>query len=281
MNEIAMSRGIADNILLNKQTIKLIPIIDSQKEKHIEVVGNELRTIKKYPVTYDFLVNVIDKIKDRVARCIKDVSSDYFELNILESVFIDYLIPCGNHTLRQSLARQLVTEMTSGFVVIKGKNYIGRQAPFRIMGTKLYQDGKKIFQIHLLKQVFASLVEGNCFKTGGEGYIRIPKQLYPITTQTDKGKLQSHNPVYKLNILGIMRNTHKKQKSIEVDRDEFLKTVVPEFYKDGYLTENMLSFHSSLQQAAKKVSETLPEHKLVENFYIGKKGQKSTIYFKK
>jgi hypothetical protein len=64
-----------------------------------------------------------------------------------------------------------------------------------------------------------------------------------------------------------------------MDRDEFLKTVFPEYYRNGYLTEKISSLHSSLLPATKRVSEILPKHKLVENFYIGRKGGKSTIYF--
>jgi hypothetical protein len=33
-----------------------------------------------------------------------------------------------------------------------------------------------------------------------------------------------------------MKNTHKKG-SVEVDRDEFLRTIVLEYYEDGYLKD--------------------------------------------
>lgn len=279
MDKITLSLTAVENILMNKHSIKLLPIIDSQNEKHIELIGNELRTIKRYPVGYDFLVNVIDKIKDKVARSINDISSDYYELNVLDETFTNYLKPCGNHAQRQSLARQLVTDMTSGFVYIKGKGYIGYQAPFRIMGRKIYSDGKRIYQVHLLKQVFDSLIKGECYKNGGDGYIEIPSMLFPIITRANKGILQSYNPIYKLNIFGIKKNTHKK-KNIEVNRNEFLKTVLPEYYKNGYLTKDIYSIRESLSQAAKEVSKSLPNHhNLVKNFYLGHREGNSTIYF--
>jgi uncharacterized membrane protein len=124
-----------------------MPIIDSKNKKHVNLMINELRMLKKYPVAYDFLANVIDKTKDNIGHYIKDVGRDYYELNLSQNIFDEYIADCGDHNIRKSIEKQLKAEMTSGFVLIKGKDFVRYQAPFRIMGAKKQSNGKIIYQI--------------------------------------------------------------------------------------------------------------------------------------
>jgi hypothetical protein len=283
---VCMPRGIVNNILLNKHKIKIMPSIDSSNPEHVEeIIGNELRTLKKYPLGYDFIVNVISKVKSKAASTgksigeyYKEVSEDYYEVNVEEETFTDYFSESGDHTIRQSLKRQVITDLNSGFVFIRSKDYIARQAPFRIMGVKRIDNKTKVFQIFLLKQLFESLITGDSFKTGGEGYIEIPAKLFPILTKANKQGLQSYNPAYKLQVFGLMKNTNKKT-TIKVNRGEFLETIAPEYYKKGYLDVSESFIHSNLISMLKETEACLPESFIVRNFYIGEGSQESTIHF--
>jgi hypothetical protein len=78
----------------------------------------------------------------------------------------------------------------------------------------------------LHKGIYKRLIEETCFKNGGEGYIRIPQFLFHICTRYEKDELQSYNPAYKLQILGLSRNSGKKG-LIKIKQEEFLKYVTP------------------------------------------------------
>ena len=283
MTTISVSRRIISNILTTKHDIKIMPFIDSTKEKHIDdLMGNELRVLNKYPVGYDFFANVIDKNKHRLTEIVKDITSDYLELSVKESTINEYTSDCGNHSIRQNLKRRLMIETGFGFVLIKkGKNYADLQAPFRLMKMRVFENGERIYKFHLLKQIFGSLITQECYKKNKEGYITIPSQLYPIITQSYKGILQSYNSIYRLEILGITRKTHGNQTSVEMDRDELLRKVLPEYYKNGCLEKSQLALTSALKIAIEGVKNLLPRHKLVSDLQIWKKGGKSRIYFSK
>ena len=283
MTTINLSHRIVTNILTTKHDIKIMPFIDSTKEKHIDdLMGNELRVLNKYPVGYDFFANVIDKNKHRLTKIFKDLKGDYVELNVKEKTINEYLSDCGNHSIRQNLKRRLMIETGFGFVLIKkGENYMDLQAPFRLIKRRIFEDGEQIYTFYLLKSIFGNLINENYYKKNNEGYITIPSQLYPIITQSYKGILQSYNSIYRLEILGITRKTHKNQTSVEMDRDELLRKVLPEYYKNGYLEKSQLALTSALKIAIEGVKNLLPRHKLVSDLQIGKKGGKSRIYFSK
>ncbi|GMO68190.1 MAG: hypothetical protein Nk1A_6840 [Endomicrobiia bacterium] len=279
---IPVSHKVADNILINKHDIRMMPLIDSLKEKHIKLIDNEWRALKRYPVTYDFFANIIDRNKDIITEIIEDVSRDYYELSVSEGAFERYLGYCENHTKKQSLKRQLMADVSFGFVLIKSKNLtnIEYKAPFRLMKIVISQDGGKIYKFYLLKQIFSGLITGECYKNGGEGFIRIPGYLYPITTQAYKGILKSHNPIYKTNILGITKKTHKGQRYSEMDREEFLKEIFPEYYRDGKLKVSQPALQGSLWTAIQGVSNLLPTHELVNNLEMGKNGGIVRLHYK-
>jgi hypothetical protein len=131
------------------------------------------------------------------------------------------------------------------------------------------------------KAVFQSLVTGECVKNGGDGFIEIPALFYPLLTDTSKGDLQSHNPIYKLNLYGIMKNTHKSYQ-IAVKRDELLQTIAPEYIdKEGYLKISGAKLHDSLITSAQEATTKIPVGLLVKNFYIGNSDGLSLLYFRK
>jgi hypothetical protein len=281
-----MSRTIADNTLLNKRVIKALPIVDSTNPKCIEeIAGNQLRVLKLYAPAFDFIVNIINKVfaTGDAGRYIKDMGQDYYSVNVGESAWKKYFSYCGDHNIRRNLQREVVKNLQTGWVLLHGTDkkgsYIEKRAPFRIMALKHYKDGTTTIQIVFSKAVFGSLVEGNCFETGGDGYIEIPANFYPFLTDTDKGNLQSYNPIYKLNIHAIMKNTHKKKK-IEVLRKELLQTIVPEYIdKDGNLKISAVTIYDSLIKSVKESNQKIPSGMIVNEFYIGH-GENSIIHFR-
>jgi hypothetical protein len=294
---IPVSRTVSDSILTNKHDIKeqyqidSIPIVDSKNLKYIEeIAGNQLRVLKDYPVGNDFCLNMIDRAKKVEKKSgqvtIVDYSDDYYKVNVSEKVFANYFAKCGNNDIRHNLLVQLRKDLSTGIVKIYGEDnkgrYIVTKAPFKINEIKRhFADNSVCIQILLLKDIYGSLINDNSLKNGGEGYVRIPSHLFPLCTQTEKGSLQSFNPIYKLQIFGLTKNTHKRDK-IETPHEEFLRYIVPEYIdRDGYLKKMTIrDFNNSLTSQAKTLVEKSPRELLVKSFFLGRHGGNSTLYFR-
>jgi hypothetical protein len=296
-----ISRIAAENALLNKHGIKRyigegkpirgLPLVDSKNPATIEkTIGTQLRVLKDYSPGFDFTANIIAAAHStgNPGEYIKDVDENYYKIRVSEKQWKQYFQNCGDHTIRQSLARQVFKDFQTGFVILPiydkvlGKG-IEKRAPFRIMAEQYYSDGTNLTlyrELFFSKAVFGSLVTGDCAKKGGDGFVEIPANLYPILTGTDKGKLASYNPVYKLNIHALMKNTHKKD-HIEVQRQELLETIAPEYLdNNGYLRITAADLHDSLVKSTQESLSKIPSGLLVKNLFIGKHGGKSTIYFR-
>lgn len=298
---IPISRTIAENILINKHIIKALPIIDSINEKHIEeIAGNELRALKRYPVAYDLIVNLIHKAHKAgaVHSWLKD-SNDYYVGTIRESTWQDYFKGCGSFDVRQSLARQVLHDLQSGFILIHGRDkkkgeFIEYRRPFFITAFRQYKNGEKERDLYFSKAVFQSLVTGECFKNGGDGFIEIPAGLYPKATHSElsyqiehEGEIKtvnlgSHNPIYKINVYGLMKNTHKKDRII-IKRDDFIENVIPEYAKKDkifdtyYLKKAEWEIHGALIKSIQQINKECINDRIVKNFYIGR--DDVTLYF--
>jgi hypothetical protein len=272
--------------MLNKHDIiQALPIVNSSNPKHIEeVTGSSLRVLRKYPVGFDFAINMINNAKKsgKIGSYIEDLSKEYYKIEVHKKSLNRYLASCGEHTIRQSLHRQIITDLSFGYVKIlsKGKNFIDYKAPFRIMGFRIFKNSETIiYKIHLLKDIFESLVLGKCYNNGGEGFITIPGELYPTITKTDKGDLQSYNPAYKLIVFGVGKNTNRKS-SIQIDKKELLKTTMPEYYRNGTLDKiTIAAFQSSMRGILKHIRKIFPKKGLPSSCYIGRYNEKSKLYF--
>jgi len=287
---IQISRNIAQNILINKHIIKALPIIDSTNDRHIEnIAGNELRILKRYAVAYDLIANLISQAHKTgtITNYIKDAGKDYFSMTVRKNTWQNYFNDCGNHTIRQSLALQVMKDLQSGFIYIHGKDrtrgdYIEYRRPFFITAIRQFQNGELDRDLYFSKIVFQSLVTGECFKNGGDGFIEIPPCLYPRLTNTKTGELQSHNPIYKINLYGLLKNTHKK-KNITVNKNDFIENVIPEYASkikngEGYkLKMPEYSIHNSLIGSINKSKNVCQNERIISNFYIGK--DDVTLYF--
>jgi len=284
MNIISISRVIAQNILINKHAIKALPIIDSRNERHIEeIAGNELKALKRYPVTYDLIVNIINAMHKtgQIEKYIQPAGRDYYSMTISEKTWRKYFYNCGNNSIRQSLARQVLHELQTGFIILCGKDkkrghYIESRKPFMITAIRQYENGEKERDLHFSKLIFQSLVTGSCFKNGGEGFIEIPAELYPRLTNVNTGEIQSFNPIYKINIYGLLKNTHSR-KSITVNKESFIENIIPEYASrikgssEFKLKMSEAAIHKSLITSIKKSNEVFQNERVISNFYIGNK----------
>ena len=293
-----ISRTVGENILLSKHDIKKyiaegklikgFPVVDSNNPKHIEnILGNELRVLKYYAPSFDFIANIISAAHRTgcIGKYIKDVDENYYKINVSEILWTSYFDQCGDFTIRQSIKRQVLKDLQTGFVLLPAYHNIhGRgmekRAPFRIMAEQYYSDGTRYRELFFSKAVFGSLVTGECYKNGKDGYINIPSNFYPAITGTDKGILQSYNPIYKLHIKGIMKNTHNNP-SVLIPRDELLEAIVPEYLDDHkYLKISLYTLHENLVKNIKEALKKIPEGLMVKNLYFGNSGGDSTLYFR-
>jgi hypothetical protein len=150
------------------------------------------------------------------------------------------------------------------------------------MERRVFENGTAIREILFSKVVFESLVTEDCAKKGGDGYIEVPSNFFPLLTSTDKGDLNSFSPIYKLNVFGLFKNTHKGQ-MIAVKREELIRTIAPEYIdNEGHLkTVTAAQLHDSLIKSAQDALTTIPDALLVSNFYLGDERGLSKVYFRK
>jgi hypothetical protein len=283
---IQISRTIVENMLINKHVVQALPIVDSNNTQLIEeIVGNQLRVIKRYPAAYDFIANVIWQIKNtgNPSSYIKDYDEDYYRINISKTTWDLYFNNCKDFIKRQSLQRQILSNFANGYVVLKGSDaikgrYIENRRPFIISATRYYEDGSQYKEMFISKAVFSSLVTGECFKNGNEGYVSIPHHFFPRLNQIDRKDMkaiESPNPAYKMNIYGLLRNTYRK-KHIKVNRAEFLENVIPEYIskvkeKIYYLNKSKVDIHADIKTALTQAEDALFGEFMVYNFFIGNK----------
>jgi hypothetical protein len=294
---IVFSSTVADNILMNKHDIKeqcrqidSIPIVDSKNPKYIEeIAGNQLRVLKDYPAGHDFCLNIIDRAKrfEQKERkiALTDYSEDYYKVSISGKVFSEYFAECGNNDIRHNLSVQLRKDFTNGIVKISGEDkkgkYIAEKAPFKINEVKQYVDDNSTYvQLLLLKDVYGSLIDGRCLKNGGEGFSKMPANMFPLCTQTNKRNFQSFNPIYRLQVYGLSKNTHKCE-VIKQPRKDLLRSIVPEYTdENGWLMKiTIKELNESLKSQATSLIQNIQGELLVKSFYLGQYGRDSVIYF--
>jgi hypothetical protein len=310
MNDlIPISRIISDQILINKHDIrdmhdirgqhKLIngiPIVDSNNPEHIEeITGNQLRVLKAYPAGNDFCLNIIAKAKkeenEKQIVAIEDYNENYYRISLTEETFFDYFNHCRGRDVKHNLIKQLINPFSDGIIMIRGGNQKGSYLsvglpPFRIYLKKY--DGINMpmdIKVELLKAVYGSLIDDDCFRKGGDGYYQIPEYLYALCTQTEKGCLQSYNPIYKAQIVGIKKNTNKKDR-IFLDREELLRNIAPEYlFADGRFKNRagitIVNFENAINSQAETLVRNNRGNLLVGSINIGFSISKnfSTLYF--
>jgi len=317
---ILISRTIGENILLSKYDIRALPFYEDEKSETLDINHDDglrqLRTLHKYPIGFDFSCNLIQTLKDNNIFPDEDYidGTPYYFAWIAGRFFNEYLASISDYTKRQTAGRQLLTDLTTGFVCVRtGTNAKGRYLlnipPFRIVKIVELENGEKLYRYAWAKDIFETLVTGDCTKQGNDGYILLPPKLYPIATQATKAAesinnisknatwtdsetgekheqkrthlIGSSNPIYKMEVFAKMKNTNNAS-AITVKRKELLQTVAPELVdKDGYL-KNIKAYqlHDILQNEIRSVWENFKDENMLVNFYLGKSPDSdSSLYF--
>lgn len=320
MGNIIASRTVAENILLNKHGIRALPFYEYPNSKALDIYHDDgfrqIRTMRNYPVGYDFSCNIIAEIRKAglTQKVIKEgVIGDipyYFAWINLSHIY-EYTASAGDHTKRQGLIRKLQNDITTGFVTVRGGTdkegrYLTNIAPFRVIETRKYENGDIHLHFAWAKDIFETLITDTCTKAGADGYITLPDHLYPLSTQAtvaaetlnkiaqdDNSKvlettgrthlIGSSNPIYKLEVYARMKNTNELP-SMQVDRKELLKAIVPELTdKDGNLRKIAASeLHNILIREVQDIRNKTTGVKVLSNFYLGKawESEQSILYFK-
>jgi hypothetical protein len=294
MKQVKIPYIVCDNILANKFDIKALSIVNSSNPKHIEEIqGNQLRTMKKVPLIYDYMVNLISNLKKdandfnlSVFSLINDNEEDYYSVILNDSDYLNDYIKYSNHyEKRRSLLRQL-SNCNIDYVFLKNRDSIRQMQPFNIITD--YEDNQIRYKIRFSKLIFKPLIEDN----NSDGFTLIPSNLYPISTIADlhhtgnkyKGQkvLGSPNPLYKLNMYGLRLNTNKVD-YIEVDKQEFFKNVAPELILNKQVNKYHLKIPesvicNSLKPGLLAINQNISNSLIVKNVFLGYR-DKVTIHF--
>lgn len=249
-----------------------MPKVDSQNPDHIEEIQGSYRSLlKSVPATHDFILNAISQAKyweRRNKR--KGTFREYYRHFLFEipQNFIErYFKNCKDRNVRRNLWREIFYGLsTSKFVAIsRPNNILSYIRPFTIENMNYDKETGKLVSIsvYVPKEIYGDIITGKCLKNGGEGFIRIPKNLYPKSANTSKklyptkcklneqddckqekcqqkseqcvkAKLGSHNPIYRSQVYSILKNTNVIPK-ITTSSKDFLRNVAPEYLNsNGY-----------------------------------------------
>jgi bifunctional DNase/RNase len=120
-----MPRKAAHNVLyLNSKKIKVFPIVDTKNQSiKNEVAVPLLRCFRYYPLGFDFIVNIIQMIKDKGIDeyIIDEIEDDYFILTLTSEDINEYLKRFADHDARRSAKRQLSQQLHPDFIFSETK----------------------------------------------------------------------------------------------------------------------------------------------------------------
>ena len=259
------------------KVISIMPRVDSQNPDHIEEIQGSYRSLlKSVPATHDFILNAICKAKywerrNKGKRTFREYRR-HFLLEIHQKFIERYFKNCKDHNVRRNLWREIFHGLnTSNFVVIsRPNNILSYIRPFTIENMNYNKETGELVSIsvYVPKEIYGDIITGKCLKNGGEGFIRIPTNLYPKSTnaskelyptkcklnekkdceqekcqqkqkseQCVKARLGSYNPIYRSQVYSILRNTNVVSK-ITTSSKDFFRNIAPEYLNsNGYLVK--------------------------------------------
>lgn len=297
MYTVSIPRPIAHNILISKYDIDYLPLVDSEDSAYL---GNYTRVLKRYPIGFDFIINMINNIhRDSVSnsnllnRCFEEVGHDYYRMIIKAHRFRDYLQHVDGRTLRQSYTRQLFLELNRAMTLIdrgNGKELIN-QRPF--LYEREYIEREEI-GILLYRPLFEPFILQEYNKKESDGFIKIAPNLYPCLTLEKERKsssdgsfsLENDNTLYKMNILAQL-HCNGKSHSVKTNLELFYSKVIPEYTRQrgGRVIPNqsIVSIHSAIINAIESTKKRISyeRHMLVNNLYLDRALGEVTFYFSK
>jgi hypothetical protein len=283
---LAISRTVADNILeVNPRNISKLQVVDeNNNEIDKELIKPFLRGLKCNPQSYDFIVNLIQNIKDNDDRenRLERMNNGYLFCKIHKKDFDAFLSRCKDKIIRQTVRRQLVWNLISEFVISETKEEIRKFRPYYMYSCKMNKEsGEWTAEIMFAESIFGGLITED---HGPKGFIYIPKYSFPKVTHTDKYHLESYNPIYRSIIYANMKNTNYKKgiKSIEVDLLDFLGSVLPEYLnKNNSLKVKLDKCEYSLNKALETLNDKIiKKGVLLNHLSFDKKEDRATLYYR-
>jgi hypothetical protein len=258
---------IANNIFkVTARNISKLPVVDGDNnEINKELIKPFLRGLKCNPQSYDFIVNLIQNIKDNgdVKRRIENRHDGYLTCEITLEDFEEFLKHCNGSDIRQTIRRRLINNLSSEFIISETKKEIVQFRPYDIYEKRIdKKSGKWTAKIMFAESIFGGLITGD---HRPEGYVRIPRYLFPNVTHADKHHLESYNPIYRAIVYANTKNRYCKRK-FYAKLPEFLESVFPEYLnKNNSLKVGLDKCEYSLNKALETLDKKVIKGTLLLN----------------
>lgn len=286
VNNITISREVATNVLLNKHeinTVNALPKLNTDNPEDINrILIPALRTINAYPAGYDFLINVIGEVKRANKMNLFTPTPNrekpkWWIIKITQKTWKEYFMHASNFTQRQSLARQVFKDLSTGWIKTqqtKGVWEIETIAPpFRIMEQQTFANQATgeidIYrEIWLNHRVFGSLINGECYeKEKSQGYFLIPRNFFATITSIDLERKENYKTT---KLTKGRKESYMSENEIEGNRLEnptrIIKSYNP-FYRAQIL--------GLMNNTTEKTSIRVPQEEFLKTAlpeYVDKKG---------
>jgi hypothetical protein len=283
---LAMPRPVAGNVLyLNAKTIKAFPIVDTKNQE----IKNEIeaplwKCFKYYPLGYDFIINIIQTVKDKgIGRYIVINDNDYFTLTLTSDDIKPYLDRFADRSVRQTASRQIYTQLHPNFILSETRKEVIKFKPFDMYEERLDKEKQKaIYKIRVSRRLFGGLIDNDIYKAHGDGYVTIPSALYPLTTYANNEDVfSSYNPMYKAYLYPLFHNTHKIR-SIDEDLEDFLRAIIPEnLDRNGNPEIDIVGCHNAIKAGMNIINDCASEGFFPDNFFVDRKQKRVYFYFVK
>jgi hypothetical protein len=282
---LAISRKITDNILkANARNIAKLQVVDEENnEINKELIKPLVRVLRRSPQSYDFIVNLIQNLAENNGmkkRLDGDKINGHYLCEVTLNDFEAFLKRCKSYTVRQIVKRQLLWNLSSSqFIISETKEEIRKFRPYYMYDWKMNKkSGEWTGQIMFAKTIFKGIITGD---HGPEGYVRIPRYLFPNVTHTDKHHLESYNPIYRAIVYANTKNTNHKKK-MHIKLPEFLESVLPEYLnRNNSLKVELDKCEYSLNKALETLNDKIiKEGLLLNHLSFDKKEDRATLYYR-
>lgn len=281
----------SNNILLNKHQVRTISC-GSSGTLETKLAENGRKAVFASPAVYDFVCNMITLAKtsgNALQESGVEVRSldetGYYLLTTTEKPFRAYFPDNTDRKLFINHLSSLKANWILAHTETKTGYELQRLSPFMLAGEKIIVnksfdslDNALCYQLQLFiaKAVFKPFLIDNW----QSGYIYLPPVFYPKImeqaegTGINKGFIKA---IYKANILGLTKNTHKKD-SIQMSRGEFVTAVMPEKAgKNGWLAnkdfEGLREAITAKDGETSLIGKTAKDYgnkfRLVKNIFLG------------
>lgn len=186
-----------------------------EEENDIKTLQAIAYIIRRYPLTFDFVLNMVNRVVSNRAFDRIEPTSYHYEINIRGRVALKYISNFPSVKTRESALYALlnrVEPISFKFEEDNRKIIFLNELPFWIRVVYDSDIGDIVVNITLNKVLWEPIIEQTYYKNGNR-YVRIPANLYPFTCREDTIK---NNTAYLVNILGMLKAVESKQYQTDV-----------------------------------------------------------------